>query len=550
MGIFSALIVGGLVFGNSYMLFQGQMRNIGLARTLGVLLLVPFPLNVLVVFGSKLKDGKNGLSAHMINSFHKNFFRNVLTTPLRVFAYAGTKLWSYLGKDTSDESKVLKACYGRLYDDAAADMAAEEKEKEDRIRMEEGLDERSQERSQELDRREAEIAAREKLVVDKELAFASTLFSDCERIGKSFEIKGVELPDGSRIFSAPELYRSSVEESLRAYFAADGDSRPFRVVCRDDYQAEVQKSVDAILASAGETPLSMNYYHEGIELSDGRRFIGASDGNVSKVQACLDRLGIEARVVSEKKLSSLRTENVGAFTECAVGSFGFSRCPKKDCSLFYTPTEMTVSTRDSLLGMQSSGYEFKQASSHAEAFNDSLRDGLSQKGVRGLIKGDHFYFDHGLQLEVGKDSVSLLYGDGVPQFLGEIAFNPYNGEGNEFIVTLDGLKRMLAGEGFSSKDIEAVKRALEHGLGQKFDTADELVSRMESLRGPELCDVWCNSVKEPNNLSALFEQQTLTGFKAVEYNSKVDEARVRQQKAEQKIVVENYQKVKVGPSLS
>ena len=156
----------------------------------------------------------------------------------------------------------------------------------------------------------------------------------------------------------------------------------------------------------------------------------------------------------------------------------------------------------------------------------------------------------GLQLEVGKDCVRLMYGDGVPVYLGQVVFNPYGGEGNEFNVSLDELKRYLSGKGSSARDGESIKRALEHGLGQKFDTVDELVSKMESLRGPELCDVWCNSVKEANNLSVLYEQQTLAGFKAVEYNSKVDEARARQQKAEQKIVVENYQKVKVGPKLS
>ena len=550
MGIFGALIVGGLVFGNSYLLFQGQMRNIGLARTLGVLLIVPFPVNVLVVFGSKLKDGKNGVCAHMINSFHKNFFRNVLTTPFRVFAYAGTKLWSYLGKDSADESKVLKACYGKLYEDAAADMAAEEAEKAEHIRKEEGLDDRMEERSRDLDRREAEIAAREKQVDDKELAFAATMFSGCERIGNSFELKGVKLLDGSMVFSSPELYRTGVEAALHRYFAADGDKQAFRVVCRDDFQAEVQKSLDSILASAGETPLEMNYTFDGIELSDGKRFIGAPDGTVSKVQASLDRLGIDARVVSEKKLASLRTEHAGSYTECAAGSFAFSRNPLRDCSMFYSPTERSVTTRDFLLDMEAYGREFREAAARVEAFNDSLRDGLSEKGVRGLVQGDSIYFDHGLQLEVGKDCVRLMYGDGVPVYLGQVVFNPYGGEGNEFNVSLDELKRYLSGKGSSARDGESIKRALEHGLGQKFDTVDELVSKMESLRGPELCDVWCNSVKEANNLSVLYEQQTLAGFKAVEYNSKVDEARARQQKAEQKIVVENYQKVKVGPKLS
>jgi len=69
------------------------------------------------------------------------------------------------------------------------------------------------------------------------------------------------------------------------------------------------------------------------------------------------------------------------------------------------------------------------------------------------------------------------------------------------------------------------------------------------MRGPELSDVWCNSVKEPNNLAVLFEQQTLTGFKAVEYNAKVDEAQKRVQKEQQKITVENYQRVSVTPKL-
>ena len=115
---------------------------------------------------------------------------------------------------------------------------------------------------------------------------------------------------------------------------------------------------------------------------------------------------------------------------------------------------------------------------------------------------------------------------------------------------MDGLKKVLEMDGFSSKDAEAVKRDLEYGFGEKFESTEKLMSRMETMSGPELSDVWCNSVKEPNNLAVLFEQQTLTGFKAVEHNAKVDEAQKRVQQEQQKITVENYQKVKVGPSLS
>lgn len=549
MGIFSSVIIAGLVFGNSYLLFQGQMRNIGLAKTLAVLLIVPFPLNVLFVFGSKYKDGKNGLCAHMASSFHKDFFRNVLLSPFRVLSYAGSSLWAKLTSSPVDPKEVMASSFGRLYTDAAADLAKEQAEQEKRVKLEAGADEVISERQEELTRKEAELEAREKFIKERELDFASKFFSDCPRIGDSFEIKGVELPDGSMIFSAPEVYCSSVEESLRTYFAADGDSRSFRVVGRDDFQAEVQKSLNSILASAGETPSESNYTFEGIELSDGKRFVGVSEGNVSKVQASLDRLGIDAKAVSEKKLASLKTEHAGSYSECSAGSFAFSRNPLRDCSMFYSPIERIVSSRDYLLDMAASGREFREAAARAEEFNDSLRDGLSEKGVRGLVKGDSIYFGHGLQLEVGKDCVRLMYGDGVPAYLGQVVFNPYGGEGNEFKVSFDELKRYLSGNVFSARDREAIKRALEHGLGQKFDTVDKLVSKMESLRGPELCAVWCNSVKEPNNLAVLFEQQTLTGFKAVEYNAKVDEAQKRVQKEQQKITVENYQKVSVTPKL-
>lgn len=549
MGILSSLIIAGLVFGNSYMLFQGQMRNIGLAKTLAVLLIVPFPLNVLFVFGSKYKDGKNGICAHMASSFHKDFFRNVLLSPFRVFTYAGSSLWAKITSSPVEPKDVMASSFGRLYTDAAADLVKEQAEQERRVELEAGADEALSERQEELTRKEAELEAREKFIKERELDFASKFFSDCPRIGDSFEIKGVELPDGSMIFSAPEVYRSSVEESLRVYFAADGDSRSFRVVGRDDFQAEVQKSLNSILASAGETPSESNYTFDGIELSDGKRFVGVSEGNVSKVQASLDRLGIDAKAVSEKKLASLKTEHAGSYSECAAGSFAFSRNPLRDCSMFYSPIERTVSSRDYLLDMAASGREFREAADRVEVFNDSLRDGLSEKGVRGLVKGDSIYFDHGLQLEVGKDCVRLMYGDGVPAYLGQVVFNPYGGEGNEFKVSFDELKRYLSGNVFSARDREVIKRALEHGLGQKFDTVDKLVSKMESLRGPELCDVWCNSVKEPNNLAVLFEQQTLIGFKAVEYNAKVDEAQKRVQKEQQKISVENYQKVSVTPKL-
>lgn len=470
-------------------------------------------------------------------------------SPFRVLSYAGSSLWAKLTSSPVDPKEVMASSFGRLYTDAAADLAKEEAEQEKRVKLEAGADEALSERQEELTRKEAELEAREKFIKERELDFASKFFSDCSRIGDSFELKGVELPDGSMIFSAPEVYRSSVEESLRNYFAADGDSRSFCVVGRDDFQAEVQKSLNSILASAGETPSESNYTFEGIELSDGKRFVGVSEGNVSKVQASLDRLGIDAKAVSEKKLASLKTEHAGSYSECAAGSFAFSRNPLRDCSMFYSPIERIVSSRDYLLDMAASGREFREAAARVEVFNDSLRDGLSEKGVRGLVKGDSIYFDHGLQLEVGKDCVRLMYGDGVPAYLGQVVFNPYGGEGNEFKVSFDELKRYLSGNVFSAWDREVIKRALEHGLGQKFDTVDELVSKMESLRGPELCDVWCNSVKEPNNLAVLFEQQTLTGFKAVEYNAKVDEAQKRVQKEQQKITVENYQKVSVTPKL-
>jgi hypothetical protein len=211
--------------------------------------------------------------------------------------------------------------------------------------------------------------------------------------------------------------------------------------------------------------------------------------------------------------------------------------------------EKTVTTREALLGAQVPGREFRESRSRVDSFVEMLRNGLSERGVRGLLKGDTPYFDHGLQLETGKDCVKLIYGDGVPYYLGEVRFNPGNGEGKEFEVSLDGLKKVLEMDGFSSKDAEAVKRALEYGFGEKFESTDKLLSRMEFMRGPELSDVWCNSVKEPNNLAVLFEQQTLTGFKAVEYNAKVDEAQKRVQKEQQKITVENYQRVSVTPKL-
>lgn len=550
MGILSSFIIAGLVFGNSYLLFQGQMRNIGLLKTLAVLMVVPFPLNVLFVFGSKYKDGKNGICAHMASSFHKDFFRNVLLSPFRVLTYAGSSLWAKITSSPVDPKDVMASSFGRLYSDAAADLAKEQAEQERRVELEAGADEALSERQEELTRKEAELEARERFIKERELDFASKFFSDCPRIGDSFEIKGVELPDGSMIFSAPEVYRSSVEESLRAYFAADGDSRSFRVVGRDDFPFEVGKSEGGILASAGDSPIIEDYQYDGIETSDGKRFVGVSEGNVSKVQASLDRLGIDAKVVSEKKLASLKTEHAGAYSEFKPGSFSYARSLHRDCSLYFTPTEKTVTTREALLGAQVSGREFRDSCSRVDSFVETLRTGLSERGVRGLLKGDTPYFDHGLQLESGKDCVKLIYGDGVPYYLGEVRFNPENGEGKEFEVSLDGLKKVLEMDGFSSKDAEAVKRALEYGFGEKFESTEKLMSRMETMRGPELSDVWCNSVKEPNNLAVLFEQQTLTGFQAVEHNAKVDEAQKRVQQEQQKITVENYQKVKVGPSLS
>ena len=548
MGIVSALAIAGFVFGNSYLLFQGQMRNIGAIRALIALTLAPFPLSLLFIFGSKVSDPK---CEAMIKAFHKNFARNILLQPFRLLTSAAGGVFSIISGRQGD---FFKNSYGRLYEDAVDMMEKEQKEKEEQVRQKvESQSETPTEvesRSESESEGRAEVASlqQERDALRAELAMLNdNIFQDCRKVGELYELKGIELPDGTRYVVAPSERLGTVQLAAKKLdpdveVLSRGSMEDFKARLRDEMVGYVPRQEFDVVRSS-----SNGEFYVGVD----SRF---TEDQRKRLELSFSSLGKKVTVLSHESLDSMKAELPGSFVPAELDALTVERSPFKEFTYLYDAVRKDVTTPAAFYGVPRSGNLFEKAMEKvSRVISSQVSDASERKSWYSLRHGDQIVFNRGFFLMKTENSFKLCFADGkdgVPHDVGEVKFLPERGDGQEFEVNISNLKALLYGDSYySPEDARYARECFESAFGEKFGSGEEVVTRLESLRGPDIADVWCDTVKCEQNREVLAEQSTIEGFKAMEYMFKEQEAMEQVKKQELVEKREVTEKVSVVPRI-
>lgn len=216
----SMLLTGALLFGYfgtmCYGLFEGQMRNIGLMRSV-LLSAVLGPMAFPFIFSSKFKNDE---TKALHDQFHKNFFRNLLLQPFRIVASTFGSIVSLvsgerMAKDGTDRS--LKWGYDWLFRDAVLDAQKQQGQgvnqsqdgTQQELEQEAGRDRDLQ---LELDRKEAELQkAREELSKMNDV-----IFHGCRKVGESYEFSSFVDIHGNTFVGVPLERMWTIKEAFES----------------------------------------------------------------------------------------------------------------------------------------------------------------------------------------------------------------------------------------------------------------------------------------------------------------------------------------------
>ncbi|MCR5352304.1 MAG: hypothetical protein K6E35_07420 [Bacteroidales bacterium] len=467
----------------------------------------------------------------MSKSFHKNFVKNFLLLPFRLFSSAVGYGLAVLSGGSRD--KVIQYSYSSLYEDAVKTLKEEEEKKEEELKRKEGLSEDPDRMSREkeiqaLDERIAALRSEAEMLND-------SIFTGCNKVGELYELKGVKLPDGSLYIAAPTERRGIISERLARL-------DPKVVVVSSDELAKIVAKSD----SAGGLGEGVDK-KDALLGPDGVKYVSVSPGEVSRMQ----KRSIDGvKVISEKKFAALSTK--AGYTPVSLDPLMVKRTEKTEFSYLFDAVRQEVQTIESFYGVSESGKDFARSLASVCQLNASLVENARKEGVDGLREDDQLMFRKGLFLNCDEKNVRLMVSNpdtGKAMELCSVSFHPESGEGKEFKITLGVLKDVL--ENRDGKYSDAFVQDVKDGLhfDGKTDTVSSLVDRYMEMRGPELCEVWSDVVRHPNNISVLSAQNTMEGFLSEVRRSKIDESQERKEKLTVKVEKTVNETVKVTPKL-
>lgn len=475
----------------SYLMFQGQMRNIGAGKAL-LAMLLPMPLPLLFILGSKFKSP---MHEAMAKEFHNQLPKNLFLQPLRLIgALFGRTMDVIEGNLKPDrpltEDKALMYGYGGLFDQTIKNHPELGEEAAQTVQQ---TEEPSVEEKPEMEeKREAEenLAAREELenLKAEMRSINDTIFTGFNKVGEMYELQAVRSPSGKLCVGVPEERRAHIG----AAFAAKGI--PVELVTPDELEMH-RYTIDGYTSA----------FEKGRKKKD-ERYISAKDIIWSEEKFYFDTFGKSVRTSWEVN------------------------------------------------GNESAGEDLQRMDASVKSLHRSFRNMLVSAGdgvgISKEIRLDIFKQDLQYEFPYGLGITSNPYGDGCRciylmadgKDYGSILCDPRLNGG--FAVVMKDMEQFLESD---SRTASMLKEFLMERFGveeNEPEVSKTLTERMESLTGPELCECWCNFVRRPENISVLGEQTTKEGFKAAEFAMKDEEARQEQKERQERTQTETQTETK------
>lgn len=479
--LYAAMYLGAF----SYLMFQGQMRNIGAGKAL-LAMLLPIPLPFLVVLASNFKSP---LHEAMSKEFHKHLPRNLFFQPFRLFgALAGRFLDVIEGnldpRRPITQDKAIMFGYDGIYHRALennpdlelgvdANRTQGESAAEQAPAQEQGRGNSvSEQVSQDVEQARGELDA-----LRSEMGrINDSIFAGYNKVGESYELKGVRDPLGVLYVGVPEERRALLESVFQS------------------------KGIDAVLIPSSELE-SRSYELKGYKPAARKNYVVTGD--------------------------MLRSQNVSFFFDA------FSKS-------LQTSWEM----HDNVSAGQATERMKGEVAGIHKSFRKMLIDSAEKKGITRKKAEDIFIFDDNYRFKDGVNITSQVGSDGASRVfslfadgerVGSIVCDP--GAAGGISLSVSGMEQFLLSDSRSARNFLEFLAEKMGGENEVVD-AEKGLSYLEGLTGPELSEVWCEYVRRPENISVLAEQTTVEGFRAAEHTLKMEEAKAEKAARTEKIQTE------------